>query len=191
MNLIQKIAFAVGPIAWLLMMVFGNNSSNPELYKMLGIAFWMMLWWITEVVPIYVTALLPMVLFPSLGLFSTKETFAPYANPIIFLFMGGFIIALAMEKRKLHLRIALNLIKITGTKPTGIILGFSLATAFLSMWISNTATTVMMLPIAISVLNLLSQKDQSKEYKKFGLALMLSIAYSANIGGTMTLIGTP
>jgi len=190
-NLIQKIAFAVGPIAWLLMMVFGNNSSNPELYKMLGIAFWMMLWWITEVVPIFVTALLPMVLFPSLGLFSTKETFAPYANPIIFLFMGGFIIALAMEKRKLHLRIALNLIKITGTKPTGIILGFSLATAFLSMWISNTATTVMMLPIAISVLNLLSQKDQSKEYKKFGLALMLSIAYSANIGGTMTLIGTP
>lgn len=105
--------------------------------------------------------------------------------------MGGFIIALAMEKRKLHLRIALNLIRITGTKPTGIILGFSLATAFLSMWISNTATAVMMLPIAMSVMQLLKQKDETKEYKKFGLALMLSIAYAANIGGTMTLIGTP
>ncbi len=105
--------------------------------------------------------------------------------------MGGFIIALAMEKRKLHLRIALNLIKLTGTKPTGIILGFSLATAFLSMWISNTATAVMMLPIALSVLQLLSKNNHVIEYKKFGLALMLSIAYSANIGGTMTLIGTP
>ena len=191
MNTIQKIAFILGPVGLVLILIFSQSSNNPELYKMLGIAFWMMLWWITEVVPIYVTALLPMVLFPSLGLFSTKETFAPYANPIIFLFMGGFIIALAMEKRKLHIRIALNLIKITGTKPTGIILGFSIATAFLSMWISNTATTVMMLPIAMSVLNLLSQKDNTKEYKKFGLALMLSIAYSANIGGTMTLIGTP
>lgn len=187
----KKIALVLGPLIWLATFFLANQADSPELVKMTGIALWMMLWWITEVVPIFVTALLPMVLFPSLGLFSLKETFAPYANPIIFLFMGGFIIALAMEKRKLHIRIALNLIKITGTKPTGIILGFSLATAFLSMWISNTATTVMMLPIAMSVMELLRQNDNTREYKKFGLALMLSIAYSANIGGTMTLIGTP
>ena len=191
MNLFQKMAFVLGPLCWCGTAIFDSNFEQPELIQMLGIATWMMLWWISEVVPIFVTALLPMLLFPTSGLFSIKETFAPYAHPIIFLFMGGFIIALAMEKRKLHLRIALNLIKLTGTKPTGIILGFSLATAFLSMWISNTATTVMMLPIALSVLHLLSQNDNQFEYKKFGLALMLSIAYSANIGGTMTLIGTP
>lgn len=187
----KKAALIIGPAICLTTFLYGSQTDRLELVYMAGIALWMMLWWITEVVPIYVTALLPMILFPSLGLFSLKETFAPYANPIIFLFMGGFIIALAMEKCKLHIRIALNLIKITGTKPTGIILGFSLATAFLSMWISNTATTVMMLPIAMSVMELLKQKDHSKEYKKFGLALMLSIAYAANIGGTMTLIGTP
>lgn len=187
----QKASFFIGPIVWLVCLLINANFQESNLVVVLGIAFWMILWWIAEVVPIYVTALLPMVLFPALNIFSVKETFQPYANPIIFLFMGGFIIALAMEKRKLHLRIALNLIRITGTKPTGIILGFSLATAFLSMWISNTATAVMMLPIAMSVMQLLKQKDETKEYKKFGLALMLSIAYAANIGGTMTLIGTP
>jgi len=187
----QKATFFIGPLVWLICLVINSNFHESNLLVVLGIAFWMILWWISEVVPIYVTALLPMVLFPTLGVFSVKETFQPYANPIIFLFMGGFIIALAMEKRKLHLRIALNLIKITGTKPTGIILGFSLATAFLSMWISNTATAVMMLPIAMSVMQLLKQNESIIEYKKFGLALMLTIAYSANIGGTMTLIGTP
>lgn len=191
MSSFKKTSFFLGPFVWLVSLLMHTNYQESSLLLMLGVAFWMILWWIAEVVPIYVTALLPMVLFPALGIFSVKETFQPYANPIIFLFMGGFIIALAMEKRKLHLRIALNLIKITGTKPTGIILGFSIATAFLSMWISNTATTVMMLPIAMSVIQLLKQQEETKEYKKFGLALMLAIAYSANIGGTMTLIGTP
>ena len=191
MSSFKKTSFFLGPFVWLVSLLMHTNYQESSLLLMLGVAFWMILWWIAEVVPIYVTALLPMVLFPALGIFSVKETFQPYANPIIFLFMGGFIIALAMEKRKLHLRIALNLIKITGTKPTGIILGFSIATAFLSMWISNTATTVMMLPIAMSVIQLLKLQEETKEYKKFGLALMLAIAYSANIGGTMTLIGTP
>lgn len=191
MKQFQKASFLLGPLVWLICLLVNKSIQDSNLIVVLGIAFWMILWWISEVVPIYVTALIPMVLFPALNIFSIKETFHPYANPIIFLFMGGFIIALAMESRKLHMRIALNLIKITGTKPTGIILGFTIATAFLSMWISNTATAVMMLPIAMSVINLLKQNKESEEYKKFGLALMLSIAYAANIGGTMTLIGTP
>ncbi len=189
MNAVQKIALLLGPLAFVVSSFLAD--SDTRFACMLGIAIWMLLWWVAETVPLYVTALLPMILFPAVGLFSLKETFAPYANPIIFLFMGGFIIALAMEKRNLHLRIALNLMRFTGTKPTQIVLGFSLTTAFLSMWISNTATTVMMLPIAMSVLQLLQQNNQEKEYKKFGLALMLTIAYSANIGGTITLIGTP
>ncbi len=154
----------------------------------------MIIWWMTEAVPLPVTALVPLVLFPVLDVFSTGEAAAPYASPIVFLFMGGFLIALAMEKRNLHRRIALNIINITGTHANGIILGFMIATAFLSMWISNTATTVMMLPIALSVVDLLQDNQEgkpSKGYRRFALGLMLSIAYSANIGGTTTIIGTP
>lgn len=155
----------------------------------------MIVWWITEAVPIPVTALLPMFIFPLTGVFTINESTAPYSSHIIYLFMGGFIIALAMEKHNLHKRIALNLIKLTGTKANGIILGFMISTAFLSMWISNTATAVMMLPIALSVTELLSGKpatsDQQKPFKLFALALFLSIAYAANIGGTATIIGTP
>ncbi|ELR70328.1 Sodium-dependent transporter [Fulvivirga imtechensis AK7] len=133
-----------------------------------------------------------MILLPLLEIFKIGEAAAPYASPIIFLFMGGFIIAIALEKHNLHLRIALNLIKITGTSGNGIILGFMLATALLSMWISNTATAVMMLPVAASVIHLLSDHMTiGKNSKNFAPGLMLSIAYAANIGGTMTLIGTP
>ena len=159
-----------------------------------AVAAWLVVWWMTEAVPLPVTALLPLVLFPILGIFSIREAAAPYASPIVFLFMGGFIIALAMEKRNLHQRIALNLIRLTGTDANGIILGFMLATAFLSMWISNTATTVMMLPIALSVIDLLREQSpdgDSRNYRRFALGLMLCIAYSANIGGTTTIIGTP
>jgi sodium-dependent dicarboxylate transporter 2/3/5 len=158
----------------------------------IAIGAWMVIWWITEAVPLFVTALLPLVFFPLLGIADMTATAAPYANPIIFLFMGGFLIALAMEKRNLHTRMALTLIRVTGTPANGIILGFMLATAFLSMWISNTATTVMMLPIALSVVNLLRENNPEAEgYHKFALSLMLCIAYSANIGGTATIIGTP
>jgi len=121
-----------------------------------------------------------------------KETFTPYASPIVFLFLGGFLIALAMEERKLHQRIAFGLIRLTGTKPRGIILGFMVATAIVAMWISNTATTVMMLPIGLSVIALMNDQGlEEKLMKRFGLLIMLGIAYAANIGGTMTLIGTP
>ncbi|GAB5538813.1 MAG: DASS family sodium-coupled anion symporter [Salibacteraceae bacterium] len=157
----------------------------------LGVASWMVLWWILEVLPIYITAMLPMVLFPTLGILPLKETFIPYASPIIFLFLGGFLIALALEKRKIHERLAFGIIRLTGTRPKGIILGFMVATASVAMWISNTATAVMMLPIALSVVQLMDEPAKGQNQPRFSMLLMLGIAYAANIGGTITLIGTP
>ncbi len=193
-DLFKLSGFVLGPFIFLFLLNFFTPpaalSSNAG--AVIAIGAWMVIWWITEAIPLFVTALLPLVLFPLLGIFDMATTTAPYASPIIFLFMGGFLIALAMEKRNLHTRIALSLIRITGTHANGIILGFMLATAFLSMWISNTATTVMMLPIALSVINLLGENNQhAKGYNRFALGLMLCIAYSANIGGTATIIGTP
>lgn len=182
------IGFLLGPLLFFSILLFAGDS---DIGKVLALATLMIVWWITEAAPIPVTALLPLVLLPYLGIFTVGESTAPYASPIIFLFMGGFMIALGLEKHNLHQRIALNLIRITGTSGNGVILGFMMATALLSMWISNTATAVMMLPIASSVVKLLLNNDMSKGDKRFALGLMLSIAYAANIGGTMTLIGTP
>lgn len=157
----------------------------------------MIIWWITEAAPIPVTALLPLLLFPFLGVMKMSEAAAPYANPVIFLFMGGFLIAMALEKHRLHERIALNLIRLTGTSGNGIILGFMIATAVLSMWISNTATAIMMLPIATSVINLLKTNkgqaihDLDTAERNLALGLMLSIGYAASLGGMATIIGTP
>ncbi len=163
-------------------------------WHVMSVAGWMIIWWVTEAIPIFVTAILPMVMFPLLNVFTIKEATSHYAHPIIFLFLGGFLIALGIEHRNLHRRIALNLVRLTGTHPNGIILGFMLATAFISMWISNTATTVMMLPIALSVVNLLAKEKKElveKSFNRFALGLMLGIAYAANIGGAITIIGTP
>jgi len=157
----------------------------------------MIIWWISEAAPIPVTALLPLIMFPFLGVMKMSEAAAPYANHIIFLFMGGFLIAIALEKHRLHERIALNLIKITGTSGNGMSLGFRIATSVISMWISNTATAMMMLPIATSVIRLLHHNsgatlyDLDKRQRNFALGLMLVIGYSASIGGIATLIGTP
>lgn len=188
------IGFLAGPVLFItLLSILHIDDLEPKAYQVMAVGAWMVIWWITEAVPLPVTALLPLILFPIQKVFSMADAAAPYADPIIFLFMGGFIIALAMEKRNLHRRIALNIIRLTGTNANGIILGFMLATAFLSMWISNTATTVMMLPIALSVIELLQEKQETadKGYHRFALGLMLCIAYSANIGGTATIIGTP
>lgn len=159
----------------------------------IAVAAWMIIWWITEAVSISVTALLPLALFPLLGILDIKSVASNYANPIVYLFFGGFIIALALEKVNLHKRIALSILKITGTKANGIILGFMISTALMSMWISNTASTVVMLPIAISVIGLLMNDADgfTKKDQNFALAIMLGIAFSANIGGMATLIGTP
>jgi sodium-dependent dicarboxylate transporter 2/3/5 len=167
--------------------ILGLNSDSMSV---LALAFLMLIWWITEAVPIPVTALLPMVLLPSLQIYSMKIAASHYSNPIIFLFMGGFMLALAMEKSGLHRRIALFMVSLTGTGANGLILGFMLATSFLSMWISNTSTAVMMLPIAVSVIDL-AKKSSHSEQKNFSVSILLAIAYSANIGGTATLIGTP
>lgn len=191
----SSIGLITGPVLFLIFYIFALSSDVPDMFLVLGVASWMVVWWITEAVPIPATSLLPIILFPILGIFDILNATAPYADPVIFLFMGGFIIALAMEHNRLHLRIALKLITLTGSKPNGIILGFYIATFVLSMWISNTATAVMMLPVALSIINLFKIQnpliEQDKGYKNFALTLMLGIAYAANIGGVVTIIGTP
>jgi solute carrier family 13 (sodium-dependent dicarboxylate transporter), member 2/3/5 len=149
---------------------------------------WMASWWITEAIPIYVTALLPLVIFPSLNVTELGETSSNYADRIVFLFLGGFILAKAVEKSNLHKRFALNILKSFGTNPRYVVAAFMIVTGFLSGWMSNTATTMLMLPIAAAVV---SQVQDKQDRSRFGLCLMLSIAYSASIGGMSTLIGTP
>lgn len=156
----------------------------------LGAASLMLIWWLSEALPLGVTALVPIVLFTPLGIAdSLKSVTANYGASIIFLFLGGFMIGIAMQKWRLHDRIALAILSRIGGSATAIIGGFMASTAFLSMWMSNTATTLMMLPVALSVLELLSFSE--KEEKKFGTALLLAVAFAANIGGTATIIGTP
>ena len=147
--------------------------------------------WITEAMPLPVTALLPLVLFPLLGVLPLREAAAPYASPPIFLFMGGFMLALAMERWNLHRRIALHILRYAGRSMIGLLSGFILATAFLSMWISNTATTVMMVPIVLSVVTWAEGKLPEADARRFGGSILLAVAYAASIGGSMTLVGTP
>lgn len=190
----EKILLLVlGPLICLFVIFLPFDIISPEADSVIGVACWMILWWITEVVSISVTALIPLTFFPLFNIMTIKEVAPFYGHPIVFLFFGGFIMALALEKVNLHKRIALNIINFTGTHPDRVILGFLISTAFLSMWISNTATTVVMLPIAYSVIKLMSSDDDgfTKEDKKFALSIMLGIAYSANVGGIATIIGTP
>ena len=187
------ILLILGPLICLAVGFAPVDIISPEADMVLGVALWMILWWITEVVSISVTALIPLTFFPLLGIMTIKEVSPYYGHPIVFLFFGGFILALALEKVNLHKRIALNIIKLTGTSPDRVILGFLIATAFMSMWISNTATTVVMLPIAYSVIQLLSNDGDgfTSGDKTFALSLLLGIAYAANVGGIATIIGTP
>lgn len=193
MNLSRKLGLLLGPI---LFFVFTNLPSTIVSEKgdaVIAVALWMVIWWITEAVSISVTALLPLVLFPLLDIMPIGEVGANYGSPIIFLFFGGFVLALALENVNLHKRIALTIIKITGTTPNKVVLGFMIATASLSMWISNTASTVVMLPIAMSVIGLLINDADgfTKNDRNFALSVMLGIAFSANAGGIATVIGTP
>lgn len=194
----KVIGLILGPVLFLLTNIFVPETFiSPSAYKVLSVAAWVITWWVTDAVPFPVTALLPLVLFPSLGIMSVSKSAAPYAHPVIFLFMGGFFIAIALEKHRLHERIALNLIKLTGTSGNGIIMGFMISTAFISMWISNTATAMMMLPIAISVVKLIIPENRMLPDGKlsgeqnFALGLMLAVGYAATLGGLATIIGTP
>ena len=166
------------------------SSINREAWLVAGVALLMTIWWISEAIPIYVTGLLPLVFFPLLDLYELKEVANSYSHPLVLLFLGGFIIASAMEDSGLHKRIALKILSFSGTSPSKIIAGFMVTTALLSMWVSNTASTIMMLPIAMSVVSIFSSQ-KNIDNKNFAIPLLLSIAYSASIGGTATLIGTP
>ena len=195
MKSIQKSLFLIsGPLLFIILQYLDPPSGMPDkAYDLLSITLWMAIWWVTESVPIAITALLPIILFPMTGAVDLETTTASFGHKYIFLYMGGFMLAIAIEKWNLHKRIALNIIKIIGTNVSKIILGFMVATAFLSMWISNTATAVMMLPIGMSIVAQLQDNPDTKEDENllFGKALMLGIAYSASIGGMATLIGTP
>lgn len=161
--------------------------------RCLAIVGLMVTWWVTEAAGLAVVALVPVVTFPLLGITTLKEATDPYSSPIVFLFLGGFILGIALEKWKLHIRIALHIIRFTGTQSNKIILGFMLSTGFLSMWISNVAATVMMLPVAISILEACEENKNidRKNFKRFAFSLIVSIAYAANIGGIATIVGTP
>ena len=163
---------------------------NDAAWSCVGMALLMATWWSTEAIPIPVTSLLPMVLVPALGLGTMGEATGSYANPIIYLFLGGFLLGIAMQRWNLHRRLALHVLKLVGSEPRRQIAGFMIATGFLSMWVSNTATAIMMLPIGMSVISLLGDSDPD-ELKRYATALLLAIAYSASIGGVATLIGTP
>jgi solute carrier family 13 (sodium-dependent dicarboxylate transporter), member 2/3/5 len=188
----KSFGLLLGTFLFLLVVIFFDfESGNPNVTFTAAVALLMSTLWITEAIPLAVTSLIPLVLFPMFGILSGKATANAYINSTIFLFMGGFIIAIAMEKWNLHKRIAINLISFFGVKPQKLILGFMVAAAFISMWISNTATAVMLLPIAMSILSKVDEKANGKGDRRFAIALMLGIAYSCSVGGISTLIGTP
>ena len=160
--------------------------------KVLAIAVLMIALWVTEAAPMPAVALLPLVLFPVTGIGSLEQTASSYANPVIFLFMGGFMLGLAIEKWNLHRRIALNIVRLTGTSGDRIILGFIISTGAISMWLSNTATTMMMFPIALSVVKVMEENHAGKKgMANFAMSIMIAIALASNFGGVATIIGTP
>ena len=189
----KKIGLFTGPLLFIIVINFPFEMLSFEAAAVLATASWMVSWWISEAVSISVTALLPLIIFPLTGVMTVNDVGANYGSSIVFLFFGGFVLALGLEKVNLHRRIALTIIKKTGTSPNKVILGFMIATSFMSMWISNTASTVVMLPIALSVINLLidQQESSTKQTRNFALSVMLGIAFSANAGGIATVIGTP
>ena len=194
MNKTRVLGLILGPVSFFLILLFFHPEGlSKEGNAILAATIWIAIWWITEAIPIAVTALLPLVLFPLSGGLDLPSTSGSFGHKYVFLYMGGFIIAIAIEKWNLHRRIALNIINFIGSDVRKIILGFMVATAFLSMWISNTATAVMMLPIGIAIIKQLNDNPDTiaDENQIFGKALMLAIAYSASIGGVATLIGTP
>ncbi len=164
-----------------------------EAWRVAGVALLMATWWVTNAIPIPATALVPLMLFPILGVAAIRDAASPYADPIMFLFFGGFILGTAMQRWSLHTRIGLRTLTIVGTQPTMLIGGFLLATALPSMWVSNTATTIMMIPVAVSVLTLLDNRTDIDDttIRNLGIVLVLAVAYGATIGGLATIVGTP
>ena len=195
----KKFGFVFGLAIFVLLLVMpAPEGMEPSAMRVAAIALLMAVWWITEPIPIAATSLLPIALYPLLGIMSSAATTRSYADHVIFLMMGGFFLAAAIERWNLHRRIALTILKLSGDTPSRLILGFIVATASLSMWISNTATAVMMIPIGISVLSqvigskeALADEKRRKQESNFSKSLVLAIAYTASIGGFITIIGTP
>ncbi len=184
--------FIIAPLIFISIVLFADlEPGKPQITYTLAIAILMAILWITEIIPLAVTALLPVVMFPLFGIMNGKDVSSAYFNHVIFLFIGGFMVALAMQKWNLHKRIALKILLITGTSPARILLGFMIATAFLSMWISNTATAMMMVPILLSIIAKLEEHISEKDLSRYSVGLLLGVAYSASIGGIATLVGTP
>lgn len=191
------LAIGVGIALFLGLLILPPPPDMPvTAWRVVAVGLLMAFWWVTEVLPVAVTALLPVMLFPLLGIAGVHETAAPYADPIIFLFLGGLLLGLALQKWGLHRRIALTIMSWVGLRPANLVLGFMSATAFLSMWVSNTATAAMMLPVSMSVVVLVvgtpaDLQSAPRERRDFALALLLGVAFAASIGGIGTLIGTP
>ena len=192
----QVVGRILGPTVFVAMLAANQwqDAMDPQAWRAAAVGLWMAIWWATEAIPVPVTALLPIVIFEPLGITSLRDAAAPYANPIIYLFLGGFLMALALERWNLHRRIALAILDRTGTDGKRLIGGFMFVCAGLSMWMTNTSTTMMLLPIVLSVIAVirdnvsdLSEKSRSD----FQIAMLLGLAYSASIGGLATLIGTP
>ena len=191
-NLRDWAALSLGVLLFFFMWMVNPFQVDAKAVKVLAAAALMITWWVTEAMPMPAVALVPLVLFPLMGIAPIKEVAIGYGDSILFLFMGGFMIGLAIEKWNLHKRIALSIVKITGTSGDRIVLGFILATGFISMWLSNTATTMMMYPIAASVIHVVNENHKGEAHlKNFALAIMLAIAYASNFGGIATIIGTP
>ncbi len=184
----QRSGLVLGPLLFILILFTGLESLSPAATVVAGVTIWMAVWWISEAIPISATALLPIVVFPAFGAMKVGDVTAQYGHHIVFLMLGGFFIAIAMEKWDLHKRIALFVVHTIGIGPRRIIAGFMVATAFLSGWISNTSTAMVMMPIGTAVIASISAKKSDPD---FNVALMLSIAYAASIGGMATLVGTP
>ncbi|WIM69466.1 SLC13 family permease [Corynebacterium suedekumii] len=181
----------LGPVLGALLFLLLPDSLSFEGRAVAGCALWMALWWVFEPAPIPVTSMLPLVLFPLFGMGTMKEVAAPYADTVIFLVLGGVILGLATEKSGLHIRIALLTVRTVGTKASQIVLGLMVASAFISAWVSNTATAVIMVPIAASIIQLVRQVDEKAAGTKFAAATLLGVAYGVTIGSTATLIGQP
>jgi sodium-dependent dicarboxylate transporter 2/3/5 len=190
----QKVGLVLGPAICILMLLLDAPDGLPLAgWRVAALGVLMAVWWSTEAVPIAVTALLPLVTFPLLGVASIQDTASPYANKVIYLFLGGFIVAFAMQRWNLHRRIALNILQVAGKNGRSLIGGFMVASALLSMWVMNTSTTMMLLPIAVSVITVIHKSIDGldeKGQRHFQYALLLGIAYASSIGGMATLIGT-
>jgi sodium-dependent dicarboxylate transporter 2/3/5 len=196
----RRQSILAGPILFAIILLLPKPAGiTPEGKATLALAAWMAVWWLAVAVPLAVTALLPLVFLPGLGVATPSAAAEPYADPVIFLFMGGFFLAATMQRWSLHRRLALAVLYRTGTSPRRLVAGFMLASALLSMWMSNTAATLMMMPIGLAVLSLLARPAETLDRDRgtrgdtgsLGVPLMLGIAYAGSIGGVATLIGTP